>query len=213
VATEKEHGETFVLLSQIGSEELDAVGLLFEMYRGFARRTHTDCVLLSRTPRDERRPATAILSLSGPSAYAFWRNEQGLHRFSERERPGVRRSVLARVRVLRDPADGVLDAADVVVTTGRVLEDGRVWTRALHRPSLRVAEALSDLDEKSARQGVERLLSALIASEGSEPDDDRVVRVYYLDGEREVRDIASGVRTSQLDEVLSGDLFPFLLER
>ena len=110
-------------------------------------------------------------------------------------------------------SDSVLDAADVVVTSGRVLEDGRVWTRALHRPSLRVAEALSDLDEKSARQGVGRLLSALIASEGSEPDDDRVVRVYYLDGEREVRDISSGVRTSQLDEVLSGDLFPFLLER
>jgi len=57
-----------------------------------------------------------------------------------------------------------------------------------------------------SRDLVRRLLAALIVHGESHPDDDAVVRVYYLDGQQEVRDVRANVRTSRLDLVLSGDL-------
>lgn len=74
-------------------------------------------------------------------------------------------------------------------------------------PSFRRSFIEARMIEPTLAQALVIAKSALSAKpEDAHPDDDAVVRVYYLDGQQEVRDVRANVRTSRLDLVLSGDL-------
>jgi len=105
------------------------------------------------------------------------------------------------------PETTALASDELSVTSSRGSRAGAgSWARAVHDESLQVVEAQNELDESTSRELVRRLLAAVVKANEPHPDDETVVRVYYLDGQQEVRDVRANVRTSRLDVVLSGDL-------
>ncbi|HET7542088.1 MAG TPA: AAA family ATPase [Polyangiaceae bacterium] len=204
-AKPEDQASAFLRLREVGAKKADLVERALGMYQGWAERAGCDVTVLSSSPGDESSPGNATLLVSGAGAYGLFRAERGLHRFASRTPSGRRRSELLRVSVLPEPAQP-LPTDESTVSSARARNGAGSWARAVHTPTLQVVEALNQLDEASNRDLVRRLLAALIVNGEPQPDDDSVVRVYYLDGQQEVRDVRANVRTFRLDLVLSGDL-------
>jgi len=188
--SEEDQRDAFVSVRALDADA--PASLVLGMLRGWAERMKLEVTALGGE----------ALWVSGPCAYGLFKGEHGLHRFA-RKAAGARRSQLVRVDVHgAAPADFAL--ADVRCEARR--RKGGSWARALHVPTVTVAEGSNALEPEENRAAVLAWLAAKLwrtAPEGG------LVRVYYLEPEREVRDLASGVRSYHLDAVLAGELEQF----
>jgi protein subunit release factor A len=209
-ARPEDQPSAFLRLREVGAERADLIERALGMYRGWAERTGCDFTLVASSLGDAGSPGNATLLVSGAGAYGLFRGEHGLHRFATRTPSGRRRSELLRVSVLAE-SRATLGGDELSVTSARSQRAlGGSFARAVHSRTLQVAEARNELDESTNRELVRRLLAARL-EHAEHPDDDHVVRVYYLDGQQEVRDVRANVRSSRLDIVLAGDLSELLV--
>jgi hypothetical protein len=74
-----------------------------------------------------------------------------------------------------------------------------------------LAEGRNSLELAANEQAVREYLAALLAWSPAADPETRVIRSYYLEPEKEVLDVPSGLRSRRLDNVLAGELEPFLL--
>ena len=192
----------------------DTLRLMLEMYQGWAQRC--DCEVFVQNDPRKHDVQNLQLTVTGPFAYGLFRGERGLHRFSLRKGPRRRDSALVRVEVVPEaPLDFKLVKDDLTLSSGSVRtargrygDKRRSWARALHLPSVTVAEGLNELSPSDNEKAAVELLRALVAHQ--EPEGEaRIVRSYYLAPDNEVLDEVSGLRSRRLDEVLSGNLQPF----
>lgn len=188
---EEDQRDAFV--SVRGLEPEAPVPQVLGMLRGWAARMKLEVTELG----------PEALWISGPCAYGLLKSEHGLHRFVRKASESRRSSSLVRVDV-HGAAPAEFALADVRAEARR--RKGGSWARALHLPTVTVAEGANRLEPEENRAAMEGWLAAKLwrpAPEGG------LVRVYYLEPEREVRDLASGLRSYHLDAVLAGELEQF----
>lgn len=212
--------DAYLRLRPLGAQlpERDGLKLLLEMYRGWAARMDAELLLL-HDPPDSVEP-TLVLRVVGPASYGLLRQESGLHRFSTSRKgeSGRRQSALVRVDVVpATPDEQRLAEAEVHGEGGLTRsqsalygERPRSWYSALHVESSTLAEGRNSLELSENERSVKEYLAALVAWNGRGAEG-RVVRSYYLEPESEVLDAPSGLRSRRLENVLAGELEPFLL--
>jgi peptide chain release factor 2 len=208
--------DAFVLMRQIGATDRDFVEVLLEMYNGWASRTGCTAQLLERSLPEHNDPPSAALAVTGAHAYGLFRGETGLHRFSMRDSALRRRSVLVQVSVFPELPLQPQHVLEIVTSSRALARTGgrrRSWARAVHNQSLEMFEAENDLDPEANADALRRLLAARIRHKPPDNQEDRVVRSYYMEPDREVRDVPSGIRTTRFSEVLAGELHEFVLGR
>lgn len=210
--------DAFVEITAVGAlVPEDPVRLIAGMLRGFADRHR-----FTWTPLFEEGAGEGLLSVKahveGVCVHGLLRGEDGLHRFVVRG-PRGRAYAHVRVTVLPDPPRGgaelppkELAREEVPVRTPRVfMPDARSCLRVTHMPTLTTVRVLMAGDT-TERRALDLLAARLVAREPGRTGG-ALVRRYGLDSPREVRDVATGIRTGRVDDVLAGHLDPFVLAR
>lgn len=217
----RDMADAWIALRRLDVDELpfDPVARMGEMYAAWAERDGCEC-LVADLRADGRGTTQMMLRIVGSHAFGLLRGEAGLHRFAHRTaHRGGRSNALVRVDVIAGvPPDALLPPAEVSVESRALPSDRRKgaqkprsWTRAIHHPSLLVAEGVNALSVEENREAMLEQLAALVAHDASIEGPD-IVRVYYTP-ENQVRDLVTGVRAHDAEEVLQGDLTPFVMAR
>ena len=213
--------DAFIEIAAVGGPPPeDTVRLLAEMYRGFAARHRFKWTALFEEGGGDALVAMKA-HIEGVCVYGLLKGEDGLHRFVVRGTRG-RGYGHARVTVLPDRPRGGAELAakdlvreEVPVRSPRIfLPDARSCLRLTHAPTLTSVRVLGGGEGTPAEGRAQDLLAArLLAREQGRGGGDEVVRRYSLEVPREVRDTATSIRTSRIDDVLAGHLDPFVLAR
>ncbi len=196
--------DAFVRLQLLRRGDEPRLELLVAMYEGWAKNAGLECAALHRSVVDGTL-ARVTLAFAGPAAHGILAGEHGLHRFTTRERG--RRATLVRVSVFPGPA--TFPESDSMQLDTRRRRDASPEVSAIDTETLRSVQVNEVNDEGIAATYARRWLAAELAHT-DDGQEDRLVRVYTLEGDREIRDVASGVRTSKVDRILQGDLFDLM---
>lgn len=206
--------DAFLMIKDLGSELGNPLEWMLKMYQGWSQRCGAKLTVLGDPPEDQ----PLILAVDGVQAFGFFKGEHGLHRFSSRQKESRRKSALVRVEVVpAAPHDFRLDESQVELVSKAIAERPspygepcRSWARALHLPTVTVAQGQNALAPEESQRMFYDLLLARVAHDANLAEMTSA-RSYYLEPEAEVHDTTSGLRSRQLEAVLSGDLLAFVV--
>lgn len=212
--------DAFLEIAAVGTLATeDPVRIIAGMLRGFAERHRFTWTTLFEEGVDGLTSVKA--HIEGVCVYGLLRGEDGLHRFVVRG-PRGRTYAHVRVSVLPDPPRGGvalspkdLAREEVPTRPPRVfLPDARSCLRVTHMPTLTTVRVLTGGDGVSPEgKALDLLAARLLVREQGRSSGGALVRRYGMETPREVRDVATGIRTGRVDDVLAGHLDPFVLAR
>lgn len=221
-----------------GTDAQDWAEMLLRMYSRWAQQQGYRVETMDLSEGDEAGIKSVTLEIRGRYAYGYLKSEKGTHRLvriSPFNANGKRQTSFAGVEVM-PILDGsvTLDIpdTDLEITTSRSGGKGgqnvnKVETavRVLHKPS---GLAVRCTQERSQLQNKEKALALLTAKllviaesqrleEIAEIRGDMVeaawgnqIRNYVFHPYQMVKDLRTGVETTQVDDVMNGELDPFI---
>lgn len=220
-----------------GSEACDWASMLFRMYVRWAERRGFKAEVLSQTPGDVTGFRGVSLSIRGPQAYGYVRQEAGVHRLvriSPFDAAARRHTSFAKVEVLPEIEQTELDipADDLKVETlraggagGQHVNKTESAVRITHVPSGIVVQCQSERSQHANRAAAmtvlasrlaavkraetEEMLSALKGDSGP-AEWGRQIRSYVLQPYTMVKDHRTGHETGNTQAVLDGDIDAFI---
>ena len=197
--------DVFLRVCRIGSgrDAAEAAELLERMYTSWAERRGVKTTLLRRAADEHGANETLWLLEGGGALFGLLRAEEGLHRFEGGGKGADRRALYGRVEVAARP-DGESRLARREVR----IERSAAGVVAVHLPSATSVETAVDAGDAVV---LELLEAELEARARRQPDDDRLVRRYGIEG-RFVRDEDTGLRTGH-KEIATGGLDEILRAR
>jgi len=221
-----------------GTEAQDWAEMLYRMYLRWCERRGYSVEVIDYQEGEEAGLKSATALVKGPDAYGYLKAENGVHRLvriSPFDANARRHTSFASVYVypeLDDDIEIAVDEKDLRVDTYRSSGAGGQHVnvtdsaiRITHIPTGIVAQCQNERSQHRNRDTAMRLLKArLYDLERRKQDEKRAVeegakkdiefgsqiRSYVLHPYRMVKDLRTNVQTSQVDDVLDGDLDPFI---
>jgi peptide chain release factor 2 len=222
-----------------GTEAQDWAEMLLRMYLRWAERHEFDVEVLEVSPGEVAGIKSAAFHLKGEFAYGWLRTETGVHRLVRKspfDSGNRRHTSFAAVFVspeVEDDIDVEINPADLRIDVyrssgagGQHVNKTESAVRITHLPTGIVVQCQNDRSQhKNKAQAMSQLRAKLYELEQQKRrekadalEDSKAdigwgsqIRSYVLDQSR-VKDLRTGVETSQPQEVLEGDIDRFLEE-
>jgi peptide chain release factor 2 len=221
-----------------GTESCDWAGMLLRMYTRWAERDGFKVELQDVQDGDQAGISKATLRLVGPNAYGFAKAERGVHRLvriSPFDANARRHTSFAAVDVVAELDDDIeveLKDDDLRVDTYRSSGKGGQHTqkndtavRITHLPTGIVASSEAERSQGKNRANAMKMLKARVYEKMQ--DDKRAemekfygekgeigwgsqIRSYVFQPYQLVKDLRTGVETSNVDAVMDGDIDRFI---
>ena len=221
-----------------GTEACDWAAMLFRMYQRYAERAGFQIELMDVSDGDEAGISSATFALRGPNAYGYLKAERGTHRlvrispFDANKRRHTSFASLDVIAELNDDIKIEIRDEDLLVDTyrssgagGQHINKTDSAIRLHHLPTGIVVSCQSERSQHSNRAKAMAMLKARLY----EYEEDRKraamdrfygekgaiawgsqIRSYVLQPYTMVKDLRTGVQTSNVQSVLDGDLQPFI---
>jgi len=221
-----------------GTESQDWSEMLFRMYSQYCIRTGWTMEIMEMLPGEGAGLKSCTLSIKGENVYGYLKSEMGTHRLvriSPFDANARRQTSFAAVEItpeLDEVGDAVIDEKDLRVDTYRASGAGGQHVnktdsavRLTHVPTGLVVACQT---ERSQVQNKSRAMKMLNAKLQQLKDSERLEELADLKGERGtigwgyqirsyvmmpyqlVKDLRTGLETSQVDNVLNGDIQDFI---
>ena len=221
-----------------GTEAQDWAEMLYRMYLRWCERRGYSVEVIDYTDGEEAGLKSATALVKGPDAYGYLKAENGVHRLvriSPYDSAARRHTSFASVYVypeVDDAIDIVIDDKDLRVDTYRSSGKGGQHVnvtdsaiRITHLPTGTVAQCQNERSQHRNRETAMRMLKMrLLELERSKQDEKKAqeegakkgiqfgsqIRSYVLHPYQLVKDLRTGVQTSQVDDVLDGEIDEFI---
>jgi peptide chain release factor 2 len=221
-----------------GTESQDWAEMLMRMYARWAEQSRYKVQTLEVHDGEEAGIKSATLQVSGPSAYGWLKTESGVHRLvriSPFDSQARRHTSFASVwvyPVVDDSIDIDINEADVRVDTyrssgagGQHVNTTDSAVRLTHIPTNIVVQCQDERSQHKNRATAWKMLrarmyeaelekreAAAAAASASKTDIGwgHQIRSYVLQPYQLVKDLRTGVESPSPQDVLDGDLLPFM---
>ena len=221
-----------------GTESQDWAQMLFRMYMRWAEAHGYGTEILDESPGEEAGLKSASARLQGANAYGWLKTESGVHRLvriSPFDSGSRRHTSFASVWVYPEIDDDIeieVDDRDLRIDTyrsqgagGQHVNTTDSAVRITHLPSGIVVQCQSDRSQHRNRAEAMRMLRSRLyeaelqrREEAARAEQDakteigwgHQIRSYVLHPYRMVKDLRTGVETSNTQAVLDGDLDDFM---
>ena len=223
-----------------GTDANDWADMLLRMYTQWANKNSYDVDLLDRQDNEEAGINSASIMIRGPMAYGYLKGEQGVHRLvriSPFNSEGKRQTSFAAVDVapsISDAAEIEIDKSDVREDTYRASGAGGQHVnktdsaiRLTHGPTGLVVQCQAERSQHKNRASAWKMLRAKIARVEEEKREAEQaekyqsmaktgfgaqIRNYFLHPDQRVKDARTGHLAGNFQDVLDGNIQPFLDE-
>ena len=220
-----------------GTESCDWASMLARMYVRWAEKKGYKVELQSESAGDEAGIKSAAYKISGHNAYGWLKSESGVHRLvriSPYDSAAKRHTSFSSVWVYPVVDDNIeieINPSDVRVDTYRASGAGGQHVnrtdsavRLTHLPTNTVVQCQSERSQHQNKDNAYKQLRAKLyelelqarRSEQQAIEDAKAdigwgsqIRSYVLDDQR-IKDLRTGVQSSNCDKVLDGDLDQFI---
>ena len=222
-----------------GTEAQDWAEMLLSMYLRWAEGRRMDTEILSISSGEEAGIKSADVRFAGENAYGLLRSERGVHRLvriSPFDAAHSRHTSFALVEVMPEvesgeatvdirPDDLRIDTYRASGHGGQNVQKNDTAVRITHLPTGTVVTCQNERSQGRNRESAMRVLEArLLERELERREAERAelrgehieagwgnqIRSYVLHPYRMVKDLRTGVETSDPAGVLEGDLDPFI---
>ena len=221
-----------------GVDAQDWAGMLLRMYQRFSQRQGWRFGIIDQSLGEQRGVKSVACEITGENAYAILKSEAGVHRLvriSPFSAKNLRHTSFALVEILPEIINSAfqIDPKDLEIKTSRSSGPGgqnvnklETAVRVTHLPS---GISVSAQSERSQAQNKEKAMQLLTARLVQKMEEQKVselgrlkvgkagiiewgnqVRSYVLHPYRMVKDHRTGVKSSQPDKVLDGELEKFI---
>lgn len=239
-SADKQSAIVAIHAGQGGVEAMDWAGMLFRMYSRWCERRGWGMKVIDETPGEEAGIKSITLSVSGSYAYGYLKKESGTHRLvrqSPFNADKLRQTSFALVEILPELAEaepGEIEIKDEDLDWqffrsssqgGQNVQKVSTAVRLKHIPTGLVVTAQSERFQEQNRKNALTLLRAklwLLAQEQKAKELKDIkgeyhpaswgtqIRSYVLHPYKMVKDLRTGVETSNAEAVLDGELDQFI---
>ncbi|MFA5886457.1 MAG: peptide chain release factor 2 [Patescibacteria group bacterium] len=221
-----------------GVDAQDWAQMLERMYLRFGERKNWRVESLDRNYGNEAGLKSAVLRLAGPWAYGYLKSENGVHRLlrnSPFNADGLRQTSFALVEVIpeiKDDAAVTIRDEDIRIDVyrssgpgGQSVNTTDSAVRIVHLPTGLTVACQSERSQHQNKENAFKILKTKLyqlsltekatqerklKGELTKAEWGRQIRSYFLYGNRLVKDHRSSYETSNVDNVLDGDLELFM---
>jgi peptide chain release factor 2 len=221
-----------------GTESQDWAAMLMRMYTRFAEQNGYKVQTLEYHAGEDAGIKSVTLEVSGPSAYGWLKTESGVHRlvrispFDSQARRHTSCASVGVYPVVDDTIDIKIDEADVRTDTYRSSGSGGQHinttdsaVRLTHIPTGIAVACQSERSQHKNRATAWKMLRARLyeaelekreaaaaaeAASKTEIGWGHQIRSYVLQPYQLVKDLRTGVESTDPQKVLNGDLLPFM---
>jgi peptide chain release factor 2 len=222
-----------------GTEATDWAEMLLRMYLRWAERHRHRTEIVDQTEGEETGLRSVTVEVDGRFAYGWLRAERGVHRLvriSPYDSQKRRQTTFALVEVLPEVDDDVeveLDWDEIRVDTfrsqgagGQHVNKTDSAVRLTHLPTGIVAQSQNERSQTQNKETAIRVLRARLLERAMEEKEAELrklkgehvsagwgnqIRSYVLHPYQMVKDLRTGVETSNTSAVLDGDLDAFIM--
>ena len=221
-----------------GTEAQDWASILLRMYLRFCERKGWSAEIMEKTDGQEAGIKSATLYVAGPMAYGELKNERGTHRLvrlSPFNAKNLRQTSFALVEVLPeiteteeveiDPTELRIDTFRSSGAGGQHVNKTESAIRITHLPTNIVVSCQTDRSQMRNKEQAMNMLRAKLLQRQREEDLEKKaglkgatqsadfgqqIRSYVLHPYQMVKDLRTGVETSDTAGVLDGDIQQFI---
>ena len=219
-----------------GVDAQDWASMLLRMYQKYAQRKSWAFTLLHQSLGEQKGIKNAIAEIGGPGCYDTLKKESGVHRLvriSPFNAKGLRHTSFALIEVMPEiiPKDLKINPNDLRIDTfrssgpgGQYLQKTETAVRITHIPT-GISAAVQT--ERSQSQNKDKAMQILYSRLAKKMEDEKIqelselktdvkpewgsqIRSYVLNPYQMVKDHRTGIKSSQPDKVLDGDLDKFI---
>lgn len=218
-----------------GTESQDWADMILRMYLRFCERENFNCSILDQQQGEEAGIKSATLFIKGENAYGILKNEHGVHRLvrispfdANKRRHTSFASVFVtpefeEVDIEIDPNDLRIDTYRAGGAGGQHVNKTDSAVRITHIPTGIVAQCQNERSQIQNKDRALKILKSRLQQKQKEEHDAKLasvekkkiewgsqIRSYVLHPYKMVKDHRTSFESSQPDNVLDGELMPFI---